>query len=185
MKGYHIIKSTYDNGITNVIISTPYGTFSGKARLNPEDKENYESKFFGESLALRRALIKYYKMIIRIEKEKVKDKECFLSTLSQSKDYDASSFYVKRLKKDLLIAKQRRDSVIKELDYCISHEKTAAETHINSINYVKNTLSKRKKRAEDMNKLREQIHDNIVKAAAKKKKTRIAKNLKEGMVKDN
>lgn len=185
MEKYNIIKSTYSNGITNVVISTPYGTFSGKARLNPEDKENYESKFFGESLALRRACIKYYRMIVRIEKEKIKDKECFLSTLSQSKNYDATSFYVKRLKKDLFIAKQRRDSIIEELNYYISCDKIAAESHINNVNYVRNTLLKREKRAEDMNKLREQIHDNIIKAAAKKKKSRVAEKLKKDMVKDN
>ena len=185
MEKYNIIKSTYSNGITNVVISTPYGNFSGKARLNPEDKENYESKFFGESLALRRACIKYYRMIVRIEKEKIKDKECFLSTLSQSKNYDETSFYVKRLKKDLFIAKQRRDSIIEELNYYISCDKIAAESHINNVNYVKNTLLKREKRAENMNKLREQIHDNIIKTAAKKKKSRVAEKLKKDMVKDN
>ena len=188
MRKYHVIKTEYNKnaGVSFVKISTPIGAFFGTAKLSPEDREaGYDSGFFGESLAQRRAIIKYYKMIIRIEKEKIKDKGRFLSTISQSKNYDPSSFYVKRLNKDLFIAKQRKDSITKELDYYISCDKTAAESHINNVNYVRNTLSKRKKRAEDMNKLREQIHDNIIKAAAREKKTRVAKNLKEDMVKDN
>lgn len=51
-----------DTGISIVRIQTPSGTFKGKARLHPEDK-NYASQIAGCQYAEIRATIKYLKHI--------------------------------------------------------------------------------------------------------------------------
>ena len=83
MRKYHIVNAEYNEntGFSLIKISTPIGSFFGDARLNPEDKEaGYDSRFFGCQLAELRAVIKYYKALVRIEKEVYKRELNFLNT---------------------------------------------------------------------------------------------------------
>lgn len=64
LKGYvHLIKADYNEntGISNVMIDTDLGAFTGQAKLHDEDKD-YASKYTGCRYAETRATIKYLKM---------------------------------------------------------------------------------------------------------------------------
>lgn len=188
MKKYHITKAEYNEntGFSLVEISTPIGTFFGDARLNPEDKEaNYNSHFFGCQLAELRAVIKYYKALIRIEREICKRSSNFLNTLCQTKEYDENSFYVRRLNKAFFIEMARKNSLVKDLKVLQEKEKKMPYARIESIKESHVALQKRKDREDKMNKLREGIRKNLEDQAAKKKKSRIAASLNDTMDKDN
>ena len=64
LKGYvHLIKADYNEniGVSNVMIDTDLGAFTGQAKLHDEDKD-YASKYTGCRYAETRATIKYLKM---------------------------------------------------------------------------------------------------------------------------
>lgn len=188
MKKYHIAKAEYneDTGFSLVEISTPIGTFFGDARLNPEDKEaNYDSRFFGCQLAELRAVIKYYKALIRIEKEVYKRDLNFLSTFRQAKEYDDDAFYARRLKKKCRIAENGKNNLIRDLKALQEKEINMPCARIESIKGSHAALQKRKNREDKINKLREGIRKNLENQAAKKKRSRIAASLNDAMGKDN
>ena len=136
MKKYHITNAEYneDTGFSLVEISTPIGSFFGDARLSPEDKEaGYDSRFFGCQLAELRAVIKYYKALVRIEKEVYKRDLNFLSTLRQAKEYDDNAFYAKRFKKKCRIAENEKNNLIRDLKTLQEKEKRIPHARIESI----------------------------------------------------
>ena len=64
LKGYvHLIKADYNEntGVSNIMIDTDLGAFTGQAKLHDEDKD-YASKYTGCRYAETRATIKYLKM---------------------------------------------------------------------------------------------------------------------------
>lgn len=188
MKKYHITKAEYneDTGFSLVEISTPIGSFFGDARLNPEDKEaGYDSRFFGCQLAELRAVIKYYKALVRIEKEVYKRELNFLNTFRQAKEYDDGAFYAKRLKKTCCITENKKNNLIRDLKALQEKEKKIPHVRIESIKESHAALQKRRNREDKMNKLREGIKKNLENQAAKKKKSRIAATLNDTMDKND
>lgn len=188
MKKYHITNAEYnkDTGFSLVEISTPIGSFFGDARLSPEDKEaGYDSRFFGCQLAELRAVIKYYKALVRIEKEVYKRDLNFLSTLRQAKEYDDNAFYAKRFKKKCRIAENEKNNLIRDLKTLQEKEKRIPHARIESIKESHAALQKRRDREDKMNKLREGIKKNLENQAAKKKRSRIAATLNDTMDENN
>ena len=188
MKKYHIATAEYneDTGFSLIEISTPIGSFFGDARLNPEDKEaGYDSRFFGCQLAELRAVIKYYKALVRIEKEIYKREVNFLNTLRQAKEYDNDAFYAKRLKKKCRITENEKNNLIRDLKALQEKEKKIPHTRIESIKESHAALQKRRDREDKMNRLREGIKKNLENQATKKKKSRIAATLSDTMDKNN
>lgn len=188
MKKYHIANAEYneDTGFSLIEISTPIGSFFGDARLNPEDKEaGYDSRFFGCQLAELRAVIKYYKVLVRIEREIYKRETNFLNTLRQAKEYDDDAFYAKRLKKKCRITENEKNNLIRDLKALQEKEKKIPHTRIESIKESHAALQKRRDREDKMNRLREGIKKNLENQAAKKKRSRIAATLNDTMDKND
>ena len=188
MKKYHIANAEYnkDTGFSLIEISTPIGSFFGDARLNPEDREaGCDSRFFGCQLAELRATIKYYKALVRIEKEVYKREINFLNTLRQAKEYNDAAFYAKRLKKKCRITENEKNNLSRDLKALQEKEKRMPDARIESIKESQAALQKRRDREDKMNKLREGIRKNLENQAAKKKKSRIAATLSDTMDKNN
>ena len=188
MKKYHITNAEYnvDTGFSLIEISTSIGSFFGYACLNPEDrKAGYDSRFFGCQLAELRAVIKYYKALVRIEKEVYKREINFLNTLRQAKEYDDDAFYAKRLKKKCRITENEKNNLIRDLKALQEKEKRMPYARIESIKESRAALQKRRDRENKMNKLREGIRRNLENQAAKKRKSRIAATLSDTMDKNN
>lgn len=188
MRKYHIVNAEYNEntGFSLIEISTPIGSFFGDARLNPEDKEaGYDSRFFGCQLAELRAVIRYYKALVRIEKEVYKRELNFLNTFRQAKEYDDNAFYAKRLKKACYITENKKNNLIRDLKVLQEKEKKMPYARIESIKESRAALQKRRDREDKMNELREGIRKNLENQAAKKKKSRIAATLSDTMDKNN
>lgn len=92
MSKIKLTEAFYDKatGISYAEISTDYGTFSGYAYLNPEDKD-IESSFAGCNYAERRAVIQYYKHRLRIINYKIQTLEEINARLENSDNCSINS----------------------------------------------------------------------------------------------
>ena len=66
-----ILESSYIKGHSIIVIQTASGTFTGHAKVHPEDKI-VESRIVGWKIAEQRAIINYYKDKIKKEKNIIK-----------------------------------------------------------------------------------------------------------------
>lgn len=100
-----LIYSNYDKetGISTATISTPLGRFTATSKLHEEDKD-IESNFTGCKYAEARAIAKYGKERIRIQKIKVKTLEDTIKTIENIKNYDKNSLEARMLRKQYFIA---------------------------------------------------------------------------------
>lgn len=84
------------SGVSMTTIVTPYGEFTGVARLNPEDKP---SSFLGCAIAEKRAIIQAYKVK---RKELITMKKAIkiaITDLEKVKNYNKHSVENRRLRK--------------------------------------------------------------------------------------
>lgn len=187
LKKYKIIDSYFDEefGVSYVKINTSVGAFEGSAFLHPDDKEEYSSRFFGCQLAEIRALIKYYKALIRMKNDNIKIVKNIYNTLEQNKHFNSKYFYARQLRKQLEILKYEKFSLTRDMLTLSSKENTLPETWAKQVDANKEALKKRKERAEKVKELKKKLAENIEKNAAKQKKARIAVELSDKMDKNN
>lgn len=86
------MKSNFDRktGISSVTINTPYGQFTGIAKLHPEDI-NHASEFAGCEIAEMRANIKYLKEQRKEAKIQYKAIQCYYNAISETAEFNPYS----------------------------------------------------------------------------------------------
>ncbi len=91
-----------ETGISTATIITDLGLFSGQSKLHEEDKDIC-SKFSGCMFAEARAIIKYGKMIIKVQKEKVKNLKILIDNLENMNNYNKNSVEARFIRKNYFI----------------------------------------------------------------------------------
>lgn len=135
MNNIKLVYSNYDEetGISTVRIQTPEGTFKGKARLHPKDK-NVASRYVGCKYAEMRAWIKYYKFMARLKQSAIEEVAKLNNQLNQDKNIpkrakewaaanlklleEERKLYkiaIDELKQDLIFEMEERDKFLKKI----------------------------------------------------------------------
>ena len=122
---YRLIYSEYDavDGVSIAVVKTKYGTFTGVARLHPDDAE-YESQFEGCKYAEYRAMIKAGKEELKELRQRLKGLEILQRDLQDGKEYNSMSFEARRLRKRIYEYKseiQTMEHTIKNSEKLISN----------------------------------------------------------------
>jgi len=104
------IKLTYVNydpetGISIARIQTPIGSFKGKARLHPQDKD-FGSSYAGCKYAEMRAIIKYYKEMAKIKGCVIKEVVKLHNQLIQNNKSYKSAKYTNTMLSELQVEKE-------------------------------------------------------------------------------
>lgn len=132
MNNIKLVYSNYDEetGISIVRIQTPEGTFKGKSRLHPNDRD-VASRYVGCKYAEMRAWIKYYKFMVRLKQSAIEELTKLSNQLNQDKNIpkrakawaaanlkalkEERNIYkraVQELKEDLTFEMQERDKFL-------------------------------------------------------------------------
>ena len=135
MNNIKLVYSNYDEetGISTVRIQTPEGTFKGKSRLHPKDK-NVGSRYVGCKYAEMRAWIKYYKFMARLKQSAIEEVAKLNNQLNQDKNIpkrakewaaanlklleEERKLYkiaIDELKQDLVFEMEERDKFLKKI----------------------------------------------------------------------
>lgn len=114
---WKIKKSDYNSkkGYSYVIISTPLGDFKGEAFLNKEDIQ-YESTYFGCTLAEERALVKYWKVQLTNAKIALRTLKNLEKVFVSLKDFNSKSREFCQLRKQIHIKEKEIEKLLYELD---------------------------------------------------------------------
>lgn len=136
MNNIKLVYSNYDEetGISTVRIQTPEGTFKGKSRLHPKDK-NVASRYVGCKYAEMRAWIKYYKFMARLKQSAIEEVTKLSNQLNQDKNIpkrakewaaanlklleEERKLYkiaIDELKQDLVFEMEERDKFLKKIN---------------------------------------------------------------------
>lgn len=120
---YSVVDSGYNanTGESYVVINTPIGTFKGSTQLHEEDKD-IKSAFQGCYYAESRALIKYYKELIKIQKVKCNTLKTLITDLQAMKDYQAQSVEARRIRKEYFIQKdilEKYEVILNSIKSCL------------------------------------------------------------------
>lgn len=133
-KNVKLIYSTYDpdSGLSYAVVKSRYGKYMGTARLHLEDIK-YESSFAGCKYAELRAMAKVRKAELKELRIKIKTLSDLLFDLEQMKEYNASCFTAKRIRRRLAELKLKE----KELKEAINGvENVIAKDNYNRINFI-------------------------------------------------
>lgn len=103
-----------ETGISTASIITDLGIFNGKSKLHEEDKD-ISSKFTGCKYAEMRAVIKYGKMIARIQKEKVNNLKLLINNLEKINNYNSKSAEARFIRKTYFMELEKLNKYNKNL----------------------------------------------------------------------
>ena len=135
------IKLTYVNfdpetGISIARIQTPIGSFKGKARLHPQDKD-FGSGYAGCKYAEMRAVIKYYKEMAKIKGYVIKEVVKLHNQLIQNNKSYKSAKYTNAMLSELQVEKEEYVNAVAAL-------KTAIKTDIEQRKKILDRINKAK-----------------------------------------
>ena len=140
------IKDSFNDktGIAKIILQTKNGSFTGIAKIHPDDKP-YSNKFFGLVLAEIRAYIKSLKKEISITKTKRK------AIYSLKKDYVKDEFFNK-------LPKTIQKYIFKKLDEHLSCYSNIIDNKEQEINLLKEEIINKIKIKDKLNlKIKDKI----------------------------
>lgn len=120
------ISSNYDEntGISETEILTDLGSFKGIAKLHPEDKE-IASRFAGCRYAETRAVIKYFKMKIKVINNQLEILKRIAYEIKNKKYYKENNTGTKLLEKNIYILEDDKQFFQKNI--CLLNEKLREE----------------------------------------------------------
>jgi len=102
--------------------------FYGEARCSKEDWDD-ESELFGYGLATDRAMVDYYKWLIKHYKKRYKLISDFVKSLTQYKDFDPAAASTKHMYHQLNIIKKNLDMA----KHFKAHHERCADVRIKSV----------------------------------------------------
>lgn len=105
------VYSSYENGVSTVIIKNAYGTFTGYSHLLEEDVP-YESSLAGCRFAEMKANIKIFKYQIKELKKKIKVLKDFEKMLNCCNGYNEKSLEARKLRKQIYLYNEELKSLI-------------------------------------------------------------------------
>ena len=114
---YKLLYSNFnkETGTSKVIIRTPLGDFEGHTKIHKEDQD-IQSIFQGCRYAEIRAIIKYYKEKLKIQKNKIITLEQIIKGMEKLNNYNKNSLEARYLRKQYYIQKSIFKKYQKEIE---------------------------------------------------------------------